>query len=101
MDKKRLAYLLKRNFLFYLSRKIDYPLVAPDTLQVNFTFRCNLRCRMCSMHERLEFFRSQNRPAEIEVATVKKIIAEGAAMGIRSLILIGGEPFLEPPSLKW
>ncbi|MDD5255173.1 MAG: radical SAM protein [Candidatus Omnitrophica bacterium] len=93
---KRFFYLLKRNALFYLSRKLDYPLTHPDTLQINFTFRCNLRCRMCSMHERIQELKSQNRPIELGIDTIKKVIREGALLGIRSLILIGGEPFLEP-----
>ena len=87
---------MKRNFLFWLSRKIDYPLVMPDALQINFTFLCNLRCRMCSQHARLAEFKAQNRPYEIPVPTIKKMIGEAGQMGISSLILIGGEPFVEP-----
>ena len=93
---KKFFSLVKRNTLFYLSRKLDYPLMPPDTLQINFTFRCNLRCRMCSMHERIQELKSQNRPIELDIDTIKKVVREGASMGIQSLILIGGEPFLEP-----
>lgn len=88
--------MIRRNFLFWLSRKIDYPLLPPDVLQINFTFRCNLRCKMCSMHERIEFLKSKDRPYELEIPTIKKIIKEAYDMGVRSAILIGGEPFLEP-----
>jgi len=96
MDNKRLERLLDRNVLFRLSRKKDYPLFAPDTLQINFTFRCNLRCTMCSMHERMESFQAQNRPVDLDISTIKKLIKEGAEMKIPSLLLIGGEPFLDP-----
>lgn len=96
MDGRRFSYLLKTNFLFWLSKKIDYPLVMPDALQINFTFLCNLRCKMCSQHERLESFKAQQRPYEIAMPTMKKMIKEAAQMRIPSLILIGGEPFLEP-----
>ena len=96
MDKKRILQLAWRNFLFYLSRKIDYPLIAPDVAQVNFTFRCNLRCKMCSMYDRLISFKSQGRPYELDVESIKKTIREASEMGISYLILIGGEPFLEP-----
>lgn len=96
MDRKRFFNLLFRNFLFYLSRKIDYPLVSPDTVQINFTFKCNLRCKMCGMHERMESLKAEKRPHELDIATIKKVIREAYGMGIRSLILIGGEPFLEP-----
>ncbi len=96
MDKKRFFILLKRNFLFYLSRKFDYPFIAPDTLQVNFTFRCNLRCKMCSMYDRLQSLKAENRPYELGIPTIKKVIREASRMGVHYLILIGGEPFLEP-----
>ncbi len=91
-----MIYLIKRNFLFWLSRKINYPLVSPDTIQINFTFRCNLRCKMCSMHDRLKDLQSQNRPVELDVSVMRKVIQEAASMGVNSLILVGGEPFLEP-----
>ena len=96
IGKKRFFYLVRRNFLFWFSRKTDYPLVSADALQVNFTFNCNLRCTMCSMHERMLDFKAQGRPYELEIPTIKKMIKESSQMGVRSLILIGGEPFLEP-----
>ncbi|MFA6217641.1 MAG: radical SAM protein [Candidatus Omnitrophota bacterium] len=96
IDHKRLLYLARRGFLFWLSRKIDYPLVSPDCLQINFTFRCNLRCKMCSMQERMESFRLQNKQIELDKQTIKKLIKEAFAMGVVYLILIGGEPFLDP-----
>lgn len=96
MDKKRILYLIRKNSLFYLSRKLDYPLIAPDSLQVNFTFKCNLRCTMCSMFERMQSFKLQNRPYQVEIPVIKKLIKEAYRMGVRHLILIGGEPFLEP-----
>lgn len=51
---------------------------------------------MCSMYERMESFKEQNRPIDVEISTIKKLIREAADMRIASLILIGGEPFLEP-----
>ncbi|MFA5119262.1 MAG: radical SAM protein [Candidatus Omnitrophota bacterium] len=95
VERKRLFYLMRRGFLFWLSRKIDYPLVSPDCLQINFTFRCNLRCKMCSMHERMESFRLQNKQTELDKETIKKLIKEAVLMGVQYLILIGGEPFLD------
>ena len=55
---------------------------------------------MCSMHERLQSFKSANRRHEIEVDVMKKLIKEAVKMRIGSLILIGGEPFLEPRLLE-
>jgi len=48
------------------------------------------------MHELIESFKSKNKPYELGIPTIKKIIKEASDMGIRSVILIGGEPFLEP-----
>jgi MoaA/NifB/PqqE/SkfB family radical SAM enzyme len=53
------------------------------------------------MHERLESFKAQNRPAEISADVIKKLIREASEMRIPSLILIGGEPFLEPRLFEW
>ena len=51
---------------------------------------------MCSMYDRMQSFKLQNRPYELDVQTIKKVIKEASEMGINYLILIGGEPFLEP-----
>ncbi|MDD4894493.1 MAG: radical SAM protein, partial [Candidatus Omnitrophica bacterium] len=90
---RRLLRLARRNFLFFLSRKIGYPLVPADCLQINFTFRCNLRCAMCHMYERSLSFQAQGKPQELKLPVIKKVIKEAGGMGVRSLILIGGEPF--------
>jgi len=100
MDKKRITQLIKTGLLFWLSRKIDYPLIRPDCIQINFTFRCNLNCRMCSMQEQLQTFRSEGRPHELSPEVIKKLIKEASEMKIPSLILIGGEPLLEPGILE-
>ncbi len=83
-----------RNFLFWLSRKIDHPLVPPDVVQINFTFRCNLKCSMCSMHEQREFLLERGRDTEINLETFKKIVRETKELGARGILLIGGEPFV-------
>lgn len=101
MDYKYLIALGWNNFLFWLSRKIDYPLCPPDVVQVNFTFRCNLRCKMCSMHERMQFLKERNRQIEISSDAVMKIIRQTKEMGTKSIIFIGGEPFIEKKLLTW
>ena len=94
MKPKHLLQFTKRNFLFWLSRKIDYPLVPPDVVQVNFTFRCNLRCKMCSMYDQMEFLKSQGKQVEIEKDTFRKVIKESKELGAKAILFIGGEPFL-------
>jgi len=75
-------------FLFWLSRKINYPLVAPEILQISLTYRCNLRCRMCTLAGLL--------PKEDELSTqqIFRIVDEAKAYGIKTVLLTGGEPFL-------
>jgi MoaA/NifB/PqqE/SkfB family radical SAM enzyme len=95
---KNIKYLLNvvyHNFLFWVSRKIDYPLVPPDLVQVNFTFNCNLACKMCSMRERREFLKAQGRQTEIDSDVIKKVIKETEEMDIKTILFIGGEPLLK------
>jgi len=48
------------------------------------------------MHDRMQSFKLQNRPYELDIQTIKKVIKEASEMGVSYLILVGGEPFLEP-----
>ncbi|MFH1504525.1 MAG: radical SAM protein [Candidatus Omnitrophota bacterium] len=95
MNIKYLSKLCRSNFLFWLSRKIDYPLLPPDMVQVNFTFECNLRCTMCSMHQQKEFLKSQGRQVEIDSDTFRKVIRGTKELGTRAILFIGGEPFIK------
>lgn len=95
MDTRRIIYLIRRNLLFYLSRKIDYPLIAPDIVQVNFTFDCNLRCKMCSMYEQKNFLQGQGRQVKIDSDVIRKVIKETKELGTDNILFIGGEPFLK------
>jgi MoaA/NifB/PqqE/SkfB family radical SAM enzyme len=77
-----------QNILFWLSRKINYPLVSPQVIQISLTYGCNLRCRMCSIANLL--------PQEEELSTeqIFHIIDEAKDYGIKEVLLTGGEPFL-------
>lgn len=94
MSKRSLVKLAGKNFLFWLSRKIDYPLLPPDVVQINFTFRCNLSCKMCNMRSQMQSLESQGRQTEIDSHTFKKIIRETKDLGTGSILFIGGEPLL-------
>lgn len=100
VSKKILLQVAWRHFLFYLSRKIGSPLIIPDAIQINFTFRCNLRCKMCNMYETLQSFKLQNRPYELSSKVMQKLIKEAHDMGIQQVILLGGEPLLVPEIFK-
>jgi PqqA peptide cyclase len=96
MTIKRLAGLVGKNVLFWASRRIGSPLLPPDVLQISFTFDCNLSCNMCRMHEQKRLLQSRGRATEIPSPTIRKVIDEAAAMGVKAAILIGGEPLLKP-----
>ncbi|MEI7751186.1 MAG: radical SAM protein [Candidatus Omnitrophota bacterium] len=86
--------LLGKNLLFWLSRQIDYPLLPPDFVQVNFTFKCNLRCKMCDMQKQMEINKKENKQVEIDTALCMKIIEDTKELGTKSIIFLGGEPFV-------
>lgn len=83
-----------RDFLFWISRKINYPLAGPSVIQISLTYRCNLRCKMCSIVDLL--------PQEEELSTeqIFHIIDQARDYGIRELLLTGGEPFLRSDIFK-
>jgi radical SAM protein with 4Fe4S-binding SPASM domain len=74
------------------SRRAKPPRERIESLSVNVTNRCNLRCRFCYNADRAEA--RPELPAEAMIAaleSVRRWTAEGAA-----LALLGGEPLLEP-----
>lgn len=77
-----------KNILFWLSRKLNYPLVGPKVLQISLTNRCNLSCRMCSIAN------SQPKDQELSTAQILHAIDEAQRYGIKEAVLTGGEPFL-------
>ena len=76
------------NFIFWLSRLLDFPFAKPEVLQISLTYRCSLKCRMCTIANLL--------PVEEELSAnqVFKIVDQAAAYGIKDMLLTGGEPFL-------
>lgn len=73
----------------------DYPYSA--TLKV--TSECNLRCKHCFYHENLEKFKSQNDFSTDEMMDLIKYLVE--EINILSLVLSGGEPFLNEDIFKF
>lgn len=80
-----------RDSKFWLSRKINYPLVSPDAVQIPLTNLCNLRCRMCSI--------ASDEAKELSKEAILDIINQASAMGIKEAVLTGGEPFLRKDTL--
>ncbi|MFA4853734.1 MAG: radical SAM protein [Candidatus Omnitrophota bacterium] len=79
---------IKRDFGFWLSRKINFPLVPPDTLQISLTSRCNLRCEMCSV------WKAANISEELTLKEIKDILNQCREWGVKEVNLCGGEPLL-------
>ena len=76
-----------RDFGFWLSRIISYPLVEPDAIQIPLTNKCNLRCKMCAIP-----LAPENK--ELAGEEIGDIISQAGRMKIREAVLTGGEPFL-------
>lgn len=77
-----------RDFAFWFSRKIGYPLIAPDILQVSLTYKCNLRCKMCNI------INLPQQEDELSSNQVFHVIDEAKINGIKQILFTGGEPFL-------
>lgn len=83
-----------KNFIFWLSRIINYPLVSPQVMQISLTYRCNLRCKMCSIANSLP------KEEELSIKQLFHAIDEAADYGIREVLFTGGEPFLREDIFK-
>lgn len=90
METKKVINLIARNIGFYISRKIDYPLVPPDTLQMNFLARCNLNCKICSIQN----FKVYDKSYELSYETMANLIRQASRMEVKDILLLGGEPLL-------
>ncbi len=55
---------------------------------------CNLRCRHCWIDPK--FQRHENEYSALDVKLFRSIIDQGKALGLSSVMLTGGEPFLHP-----
>jgi cyclic pyranopterin phosphate synthase len=62
-------------------------------LRISLTDRCNLRCVYCMPEEGLPWIR---KPAILTYEEILRIVEAGAAAGLRSLRLTGGEPLVRP-----
>ena len=89
MNIKTLGRLAKLG-LFNASYFLNFPVIKPEVLQISITSRCNLRCKMCSVHKYTTTPDEEMTPQE-----VKKIITIAKKqLSIKDLILTGGEPLI-------
>lgn len=67
----------------------SYPFIKPEIIQIDLTHRCNLDCKMCNV--------KQYPVKETDELTKDEIIYllnQAKEMGVRKLVLAGGEPLL-------
>ena len=79
----------RAKILYFISKKIDYPLVPPRNVTLTLNYTCNQRCIMCDIR-RHPF----NKDYEITYEEIKTIVDDMVKMKIPDLVITGGEPFL-------
>jgi len=77
-----------KNLLYWLSRKVNYPFIPPKVVQISLTYRCNLKCKMCSLANLLP------KDQELSTTQILHIVREARKYGAEEILLTGGEPFL-------
>lgn len=80
---------MKKNILYFLSKKVDYPLIPPRNITLTLNYICNQECIMCDIKKQ-----KFNKKHEITCEEIKKIIDDMVVLNIPDLVLTGGEPFL-------
>jgi MoaA/NifB/PqqE/SkfB family radical SAM enzyme len=83
--------LLEDNMGFFAGRALGRPVIPPEHVYFSLTNRCNLRCLMCGIAK------SPNRVEdEFSTEQVQDIVLQVRDLGVKHLILSGGEPLLRP-----
>lgn len=85
---KGLSKCLSYGKLVEISDKIGVPIAPPLTASINVTLRCNSRCSYCDV------WKIPNRPDDISLHQLNKILYSLNKLGTRILTLGGGEPLL-------
>lgn len=82
-------YLIPYNFA-------DGKALNPLKATIELTYRCNLMCKMCPLEIAKEWHKtgSAGKNSELTTDEIKKFVKDLKAIGIKSILLTGGEPFL-------
>ena len=76
---------LKKDGVFYLSKKYNRGFAPPERVSINLTLRCNLTCTMCTT--------CYDSP-ELSLSEIQDIIDQTADWGVEVFNPLGGEPFM-------
>ena len=80
--------LLRKIFYSYSYKGIHTPLILPEAIKIEVTKRCNLNCRHCLANSGSANFR------ELTLSEIENLLTEAHDLGVTSVALVGGEPFL-------
>ena len=78
-----------QKLLYFLSKRLDYPLCPPRNITLTLNYICNQKCIMCDIKNH-----KFDNKHEITQPEIVRIIDEMVEMNIPELVLTGGEPFL-------
>jgi len=87
----------KENLKLYLSRKLNWPFVAPEFFMISLTDNCNLSCKMCGCAQTAKKYKSQDLSIEEILNTIEQI---GVWTKETEVVFSGGEPFLRNDIFK-
>lgn len=75
-------------FTYKLARLLNRPLFPPEMLILSLTTRCNFRCVYCNIRK------DSKKEDELKTHEIYSILDQAKDMGIETLVLSGGEPFV-------
>ncbi len=74
-----------------------YGLIAPNTVQIEVTGNCNIRCQHCYNG----CSKRNNNYATMDIACARRVIEQCVKYGITEIVLTGGEPLLNYKVVKY
>ncbi len=80
-------HLLRRVITSYSYKGVHKPLILPNTVKLELTNRCNLKCKHC-----LASAGASNQ--ELTLQDIESILQQAKALGVSAIGLVGGEPLL-------
>jgi len=73
-------------------RELSYYSKVPRAANIELTYRCNLRCKMCGVFGKIR----DHRGEELTVEEYRHIFDQMREMGIQAVTFSGGEAFIRP-----
>lgn len=77
---------------YYYSRVLNYPIVSPEMIQLDFMRRCQLQCRICKIWSN----QATKLEEELTYEELKALFEQALYLGVSRCYFSGGEPFMLP-----